>query len=141
MTEGHTAKGLFPGWVLIQWAPILLLLQGALGLDRVLGLASALPRQPGPLFLSCPFPQPENAYHPLTFPSAPLQVGCRWPHHHGNKAGPLPVGPGLSGRWESRSSMSRMYIYERSCGRARYVWVWACVCTWGWNRLCVAAWE
>lgn len=50
--------------------------------------------------------------------SSPSASGLQVPHHHGNEAGLLPVGLGLSGRWESRASMSCMCVDEWPCGRA-----------------------
>lgn len=109
-----------------------------MGLDWVLGLGSAFPPTvlaPVPLLS---LPPTRECVSLAYFPFRPSASGLlQAPHHHGNKAGPLPVGLGLSGRWESRSSMSHMCIYERSCGRAHYVCT-LCVRpgTWGWNCLC-----
>ena len=103
-------------------APFLPLPQGPWGLDWVLGPGFALL----PIVLASvsllSFPSARERSPPFSL--APLQVGCRL-HHHGDEA-PAPVGLGLSGRWESRVSMSRVCIYEQSCGSRR-----VCVCTWG----------
>lgn len=69
------------------------------------------------------------------FSPAPPHVGCRLSITIATKL-PLPVGLGLSGRWEGRASVSCVCIYERSCGCACRVWVQACVCTHGGGVVC-----
>lgn len=100
-------KGLFPGWVLLQWVPLLPLLQGPMGLDWVLGPGFNLPASVlAPVLLSLPPSKRMRMYH--RFLSSPSASGLQAPHHHGNETGPLPVGLRHSRSWESRSSMSRM---------------------------------